>query len=248
MLNISQQAGIGNVGGVTSPTREYGSVLNETSPGAKDGTKTAAQLVNDLYYALYAVVNNYGGTISNASEDTDLTSGTQDLLDALKAGMKSTDNPYANYAIFEESLASGVDGTTLTANTPTKRVLTQVQNNIAGSSLASSVLTLPAGTYRVHGWSTAHTTADAPMYTVTTVAEGDSTAFADTLVSGRSVAARTDGRITNNCSEFEGVFTFATSSTITLRTTSNYTGGGLATSFDASILEKYALLVVQKLD
>jgi len=53
-------------------------------------------------------------------------------------------------AIFNETQASGTEGGTFTAGSYVKRVLnTTVKNDIAGCSLASSVITLPAGTYQV---------------------------------------------------------------------------------------------------
>ena len=53
-------------------------------------------------------------------------------------------------AIFNESQASGTNGGTFTSGSYVKRVLnTTVKNDISGCSLASSVITLPAGTYQV---------------------------------------------------------------------------------------------------
>jgi hypothetical protein len=53
-------------------------------------------------------------------------------------------------AIFNESQASGTSAGTFTAGSYVKRVLnTTVKNDISGCSLASSVITLPAGTYQV---------------------------------------------------------------------------------------------------
>ena len=64
-------------------------------------------------------------------------------------------------AIFNETQSSGTNGGTATAGSYVKRTLnTTVQNGIAGCSIASSVITLPAGTYRL--------TAEAPVFNVTT--------------------------------------------------------------------------------
>ena len=53
-------------------------------------------------------------------------------------------------AIFNETQASGTAGGTFTSGSYVKRTLnTTVVNNIAGCSIASSVITLPAGTYEV---------------------------------------------------------------------------------------------------
>ena len=60
-------------------------------------------------------------------------------------------------AIFNETQASGTNGGSSVATTWTKRVFnTTVVNNITGASIASSVITLPAGSYIV--------TASAPCY------------------------------------------------------------------------------------
>jgi len=60
-------------------------------------------------------------------------------------------------AIFNETQASGTNGGSSTATTFVKRTLnTTVVNNITGCSIASSVITLPAGSYIV--------TASAPCY------------------------------------------------------------------------------------
>jgi len=60
-------------------------------------------------------------------------------------------------AIFNESQASGTAGGTATAGSYVKRTLNNtVVNNISGASIASSVITLPAGTYKVEASAPAH--------------------------------------------------------------------------------------------
>jgi hypothetical protein len=57
---------------------------------------------------------------------------------------------FQDMAIFNETQASGTNSGTFTAGSFAKRTLnTTVVNNITGCSLASSVITLPAGSYRV---------------------------------------------------------------------------------------------------
>jgi hypothetical protein len=64
---------------------------------------------------------------------------------------------FQDVAMFNETQASGTNGGSSVATTWTKRVLnTTVVNNITGASIASSVITLPAGSYIV--------TASAPCY------------------------------------------------------------------------------------
>ena len=57
---------------------------------------------------------------------------------------------FADIAIFNEQQTSGTDGGASTSGSFIKRTLnTTVVNNITGCSIASSVITLPAGTYSV---------------------------------------------------------------------------------------------------
>jgi hypothetical protein len=64
---------------------------------------------------------------------------------------------FQDVAMFNETQASGTNGGSSVATTWTKRVLnTTVVNNITGASIASSVITLPAGSYIV--------SASAPSY------------------------------------------------------------------------------------
>lgn len=64
---------------------------------------------------------------------------------------------FADIAIFNETQASGTDGGTFTSGSYLKRTLnTTVLNNISGCSIASSVISLPAGTYQVFLSAPAH--------------------------------------------------------------------------------------------
>jgi len=83
-----------------------------------------------------------------AAKWTDFVSGAtltaQNLNDVL-------DN-FQDIAIFNETQASGTDGGTFTSGAWQKRTLnTTVVNNIASCTLTSSVISLPAGTYRIFG-------------------------------------------------------------------------------------------------
>jgi hypothetical protein len=62
---------------------------------------------------------------------------------------------FADIAIFNETQAAGTNGGSSVATTWTKRVLNTTNvNNIAGCSIASSVITLAAGTYTVEASAT----------------------------------------------------------------------------------------------
>ena len=113
-------------------------------------------------------------------------------------------------AIFNETQASGTDGGTATSGSYVKRVLnTTVVNTITGCSIASSVITLPAGTFIIE--------ASAPAFRVSEhKIRIQNTTAATTLQLGSSMF--TDSGI--NCttrSELQAYFTLATSSTIELQ-------------------------------
>ena len=58
---------------------------------------------------------------------------------------------FQDVAIFNETQAQNTNGGTFTSGAWTKRTLnTTVVNNITGCSIASSVITLPAGTYSIN--------------------------------------------------------------------------------------------------
>jgi hypothetical protein len=90
-----------------------------------------------------------------AANWTDFVSGA--VLTA--AQLNGVLDNFEDIAIFNEQQASGTNGGTFTSGSYIKRTLnTTVVNNITTCSIASSVITLPAGTYAV--------TAFAPAYTV----------------------------------------------------------------------------------
>jgi hypothetical protein len=83
--------------------------------------------------------------------------GTLVFASASSATFFPTSGTSITSAIFNETQASGTNGGTSVATTFTKRTLnTTVVNNITGCSIASSVITLPAGSYIV--------TASAPSF------------------------------------------------------------------------------------
>ena len=64
--------------------------------------------------------------------------------------LNDTVDNFADIAIFNETQAANTNGGTSVAGAWTKRVLnTTVVNNITGCSIASSVITLPAGTFNI---------------------------------------------------------------------------------------------------
>jgi hypothetical protein len=145
------------------------------------------------------------------------------------------------YAIFNESQASGTDGGTATSGSYAKRVLnTTVVNTITGCSIASSVITLPAGTYIVQASAPAfrlnsHKTRLQNTTAATTLQIG-STAFVDSASS------------TTTRSDLQAYFTLATSSNLELQhrveSTKATNGFGAYSAFGDS--EVYSQIYITK--
>ena len=144
-------------------------------------------------------------------------------------------------AIFNETQASGTSGGTFTSGSYVKRVLnTTVVNTITGCSIASSVITLPAGTYSV--------TATAPGLGV----DGhkaklrNTTASTDIQIGTNERTLAASSVITH--STVLASFTLSVSSTIELQhrcqTTKASDGFGLALSFSDS--EIYSQIIIEK--
>ena len=90
-----------------------------------------------------------------AANWTDFVSGN--VLTA--AQLNGVVDNFADIAIFNEQQASNTNGGTFTSGSYLKRTLnTTVVNNITGCSIASSVVTLPAGTYNIVGTAPAYKT------------------------------------------------------------------------------------------
>ena len=144
-------------------------------------------------------------------------------------------------AIFNETQASGTNGGTLTSGSWFKRTLnTTVENGITGCSIASSVITLPAGTYSALAFM--------PNYRVDNCQSRiQNTTDSTTVQFGQSAAA-------SNASSGSAVtmvvayFTIASSKNFELQnrgaTTHASLGCGVAASFGNS--EIYAMIQITK--
>jgi hypothetical protein len=155
--------------------------------------------------------------------------------------LNDTVDNFADIAIFREEQANGTSGGTFTSGSYLKRVLnTTVVNNITGCSIASSVITLPAGTYAV--------TATAPAAEVgRNKIRLQNTTASSTISIGTNQSSNTvDGF---NVANLSTVFTLSVSSNIELQhrcgnTIASY-GLGFADSF--SDTEVYATIVIQRI-
>jgi hypothetical protein len=148
---------------------------------------------------------------------------------------------FQDVAIFREEQANNTAGGTFTSGSYVKRVLnTTVVNNITGCSIASSVITLPAGTFAVSAFAPAAEVARNKLRLQNTTA-------ASTISIGNNNSSNTtDGY---NIANLTTVFTLSVSSTVELQhrcgnTIATY-GLGLACNF--SDTEIYATIVIQRI-
>jgi len=147
----------------------------------------------------------------------------------------------SSIAIFNETQASGTNGGGFTSGSYIKRVLnTTVVNNITGCSIASSVITLPAGTYQVFATPSAISVGSHKSRLQNTTA-ATTLALGETAYNNTSFAAYTTSTI-------QAYFVLATSSTIELQhrcqTTKTTDGYGIASSFGDS--EIYSQITIFK--
>jgi hypothetical protein len=148
---------------------------------------------------------------------------------------------FQDVAIFREEQSSGTTGGTFTSGSYTKRTLnTTVVNNITGCSIASSVITLPAGTFAV--------TAFAPAAEVSRnkLRLQNTTASTTLQIGNNQQSNTTDGY---NMATVNTVFTLASASTIELqhRCTSTIAGYGLGLACSYGDVEVYASIIITRI-
>lgn len=173
-----------------------------------------------------------------AAKWTDFVAGA--VLQASQ--LNSVLDNFQDIAIFNETQANNTDGGTFTSGSYLKRVLnTTVVNNIAGCSIASSVVTLPAGTFYARGV--------APQFmTNETRARLQNTTAGTTIQLGTNArSASSDATLTY--SVVEGVFTLATSSTIELqhRCVTTRATNGFGTPCNMGDSEVYSSLYIVRI-
>jgi hypothetical protein len=173
-----------------------------------------------------------------AANWTDFVSGA--VLEASQ--LNGVLDNFKDVAIFREEQASGTQGGTFTSGSYLKRTLnTTVVNNITGCSIASSVITLPAGTFAV--------TAFAPAQEVNRnkLRLQNTTASTTLQVGNNCYASAAD--VGSNIATLQTVFTLATSSTIELQHRCQATlataGFGIACTF--SDVEVFASITIQRI-
>ena len=148
---------------------------------------------------------------------------------------------FQDVAIFNETQASGTNGGTPTANAWTKRTLNTTQvNNIASCTLSSSVVSLPAGTYRF--------TAKCPTYYQGARAHIQNTTAGTTLVLGLNQQLGFTNTVTTP-NDLIGVATLSVTSNIELQyyTTLAQANTGLGSAQSFGVSEIYSLLMIERI-
>ena len=149
---------------------------------------------------------------------------------------------FADIAVFNETQANNTDGGTYTSGSYVKRVLnTTIVNNIAGCSIATSVVTLPAGTFYIKG--------TAPCFGVDNAnARLQNTTAATTIRYGQN-ARSGSGDSTMNSAIVETVVTFTGNTNIELQFRGNTTkaniGLGVPSNFGND--EIYSTLFIARI-
>jgi len=175
-----------------------------------------------------ALAQNGGGTLY-------FTSAGVSIFQA--DGVASTS---LSYAIFNESQASGTDGGTFTSGSYVKRTLnTTVANTITGCSIASSVITLPAGTYEVIAGAPGYFCFENKAKLRNTTAGSDIALGQNAYAGGGTVMA---------FSQIQTYFTLAGSTLIELqhRASTTRSGNGLGTSCGYGDNEIYSQITIVK--
>jgi hypothetical protein len=147
-----------------------------------------------------------------------------------------------NLFVLQDQQASGSAGGSASAGTWQKRTLnTTVINGITGASVASSVVTLPAGTYYVR--------CSAPGWRVNGHAVRlRNTTDASTAAQGMSVESRNGTDTTTTVSEADGYFTIAGAKTYELQhwCETARTTDGLGKAVTSGEVEVYGKVFIQK--
>jgi len=144
------------------------------------------------------------------------------------------------YAIFNETQAAATDGGTSTTGSFIKRTLnTTVQNGITGCSIASSVITLPAGTYLVK--------AQSPFVasSSTKIKLRNTTDSTDTIIGESDYMATSNGGVT---ALLNGYFTIAANKNFELqyRVSTALATFGLGVACNFGVSEVYSSITITK--
>jgi hypothetical protein len=175
-----------------------------------------------------ALVQNAGGSLT-------FISASASVFTASASGAGIT------MAVFNETQASGTNGGTSTSGSFIKRTLnTTVKNDITGCSIASSVITLPAGTFYVFA-SSPVIQAGYQQAKIRNTTDSTDLALSTSGYSPPATSVSIDSNI-------QGLFVLAASKTIELQyrvqTGVGTNGLGVATSFGSEIYSQITIMKV----
>ena len=151
---------------------------------------------------------------------------------------------FADIAIFNETQANGTAGGATVANAWTKRTLNTTNvNNITGASIATSVITLPAGTFKVN--------ASAPFYSGVGALDGSKLRLQNTTAATTAIIGQSSyigNSPTQVAPTLNGVFTLATSSTLELQYyVKSVQSNGLGLNSSTGVSEVYANIEITRI-
>ena len=149
---------------------------------------------------------------------------------------------FADIAIFNETQASGTEGGTFTSGSYVKRTLnTTVVNNIAGCTLTSSVVALPAGTYQVF--------ASAQAYKVGNhkIKLRNTTAGTDIAIGNSAFTDAGDAVVTPSLIQTSFVLSATSNIEVQHRASVTRAGNGLGTAASFGDSEIYAQITIARI-
>jgi hypothetical protein len=161
--------------------------------------------------------------VTEAGLTPDKTDDTQ-LYQAIIALIKKSTNP----SLFQYQEVSGTAGAALTNSTWTKVPLaTTVVNNITGVSIASSVISVPAGTYSCSFFAGALSPSSPhPVYVKTRIR--DTTTPATLCVGASSISSDSaDNQVVSTSSSGDSIFTITSTTSIELQVYASIAAGSL---------------------
>lgn len=178
-------------------------------------------------------------TVPTAAANTNTTQAASTAM--VQAAIAASASPTSTYAQFQEQQTSGTAGTSLPSGSWTKRTLnTTITNTIAGCSIASSQITLPAGTYSITAMGGVNITV-APgqaRHRIRNTTNSTNTV----LGPGISVATGTTGNAT-----LQRIFILLTTSVFEFDTFVNAGTGTTGAAVSTGDVEVYSDVLIQKL-
>lgn len=216
--------------------------LDTINPGV-DGEKIFIGNVADARNVI--IKHNTGNIFNPVGIDValDVTSNKIEMVysAALSKWIITSNFSLAPVLNIQDQKASGTSGGVPSSNFNTRVLNTVVKNTISGASLASNIITLPAGSYKV--WATAPAYAAGPQQ-LFLYNSSDST----TILFGSSQSMAGAGNANSEHSTVFGIFTLAVSKNIILRHwIRDAVADGFGAAVNTGLNEVYAQILIEKI-